>query len=115
MTVDADETAQANYPYNVRVGLTNVSDIPIYNPTVALLNQGKVGYIYQPNQQLSYGTDVVQPGQTFWTPYYVLVPQVTGTLNLAQSFVKQTGGNVDFDFNHCQSSDQFIRRLRHQL
>ena len=95
MTVDADATATADYPYEVRVGLTNVSDIPIYNPTIALAQAGGVGYIFQPLQQLSYSTDVILPGQTFYTPYYILIPQVSGTLDLSNSFVKQTGGNVD--------------------
>ena len=94
MTVDADATVTADYPYNVRVGLTNVSDIPVYNAAVALTSKGGVGYIFQPRQQLDYSTPVIEPGQTFYTPYYVLVPQVTGSLDLAKSFVKQTGGNV---------------------
>ena len=43
MTVDADDSATADYPYNMRVGLTNVSDIPIYNPSVTLSDSARTG------------------------------------------------------------------------
>ena len=94
MTVDADATATADYPYNIRVGLTNVSDIPVYNPSVTLYQQGGINYIFQPQQQGTYSAAVIEPGETFYTPYYVLIPQVTGTLDLSRAFVQQTGGNV---------------------
>ena len=94
MIVDADDQANLGYPYLVRIGLENVADIPVYNPSVELSTQGSVNYIYQPDQQLTYSTDVIQPGGTFWTDYYRLVPEITGTLDLSQSFVKQTGGDV---------------------
>jgi hypothetical protein len=97
MTVDADDHAYFGDPYLVRVGLTNVSDVPVYNAGVELSDIGRSGYIYQPDQQLGYSTAVIQPGATFWTDYYRLLPEGTGTapLNLAESFVKKTGGNVD--------------------
>ena len=97
MTVDADDQANYGDPYLVRVGLTNVADIPVYNAGVELLTQGRSGYIYQPDQQLEYSTAEIDPGQTFWTDYYRLIPegQSENPLNLSQSFVQQTGGNVD--------------------
>ena len=96
MYVDADATATKGKPYLVRVGLTNVSDIPIYDAGIQLFTQGSSGYIYQPGQQLSYGTAVIEPGATFWTPYYRLIPIANGAgpLNLNNSFVAQTGGNA---------------------
>jgi hypothetical protein len=97
MTVDADDHANAGDPYLVRVGLTNVADVPVYNAGVELLTQGRSGYIYQPDQQLEYSTAVIEPGDTFWTDYYRLIPdaQAANPLNLSQSFVQKTGGNVD--------------------
>jgi PKD repeat protein len=95
MIVDADDHAIAGNPYRVRVGLQNVADVPVYNPQVELLQQGRVNYIYQPLERLAQGTDVIEPGTTFWTDYYRLVPEVTGTLDLSDSFVKKTAGNVD--------------------
>ena len=93
MTVDADATAIAHHPYRVRIGLTNVADIPIYNPSVALLETGRVNYIYQPRERLDQGTDAIAPGETFWANY-VLVPEISGELDLARSFIQQTAGNV---------------------
>jgi hypothetical protein len=95
MTVDTDNAATLGDPYLVRVGLTNASDVPVYNAGVELLTTGRLNYIYQPDQQLGYETSVIEPGATFWTDYYRLIPEITGTLDLSQSFVKQTGGNVD--------------------
>jgi len=92
MTIDADATATAGSPFLVRVGLTNVADVPVYNAQVQLSAQGDVGYIYQPLQQLTYQTAAIAPGQTFWTDYYRLVPTVSGTLDLSKSFVSQVSG-----------------------
>ncbi len=95
MTIDADATALTGYPYLVRVGLKNVADIPIYNPVVTLSHANNSAFIFQPQQQLSYGTDKIDPGDTFWTGYYRLVPDATvnGPLDLSSSFVDQLGGN----------------------
>ena len=97
MIVDADDTVTDGDPYLLRIGLENVSDVPVYNAGIQLYATGGSGYIYQPDQQLSYGTDVIEPGDTFWTDYYRLIPEGTGLtpLNVGQSFVAQTGGNVD--------------------
>ena len=95
MIVDADDQTTVGYPYLVRIGLQNVADVPVYNPSVELLTQGRLNYIYQPKEQLEQGTDVIQPGGTFWTHDYRLVSEIGGTLNLSRSFVKKTAGNVD--------------------
>ena len=99
MTVNVDDSESQGYPYHVSIGLTNVSDIPVYNVSAQLLTQGMVNYIYQPDQQLTYTDAELDPGQTFWTPDYILVPTIPSTdvpnpLNLGQSFVAQTAGNV---------------------
>ncbi len=96
MIVDTDDQATYGSPYLVRVGLENVADVPVYDAGVELKTDGAVNYIYQPGQQLGYSTAVIEPGATFWTDYYRLVPAIPGgNLDLSQSFVKQTGGNVD--------------------
>ena len=95
MIVDTDDQATSGDPYLIRVGLEDVADIPVYNADVELLTQGRLNYIYQPQQQLTYATDAIQPDATFWTNYYRLVPEITGNLDLSQSFVSQTGGNVE--------------------
>ncbi len=94
MTFDSDATATAGNPYLVRVGLKNVSDVPVYNASVSLSRASDAKWIYQPNQQLTYNAATIMPGETFWTPEYVLVPQVTGALDLGGSFVTQLGGDA---------------------
>jgi hypothetical protein len=95
MIVDADSDVYDRYPYHVRIGLTNVADVPVYNVSVELLKQGKLNYIYQPREQFVQGTDEIAPGATFWTQDYILAPQIGGHLDLQDSFVKKTAGDVD--------------------
>ena len=97
MIVQADDVLTRLSPYRVRVGLHNVADVPVYNPTVELLEDGRVGYIYQPLETLEQGTDVVDPGETFWASY-ILMPWIPGgDLLLDESFVRKTGGDVELD------------------
>ena len=94
MIVDAEDQLTQYHPYRVRIGLHNVSDGPVYNPTIELLETGRVGYIYQPAETLERGVPVVAAGDTFWTEY-VLMPWIPGgNLLLDQSFVLHTGGDV---------------------
>ena len=95
MTVDTDATAVIGAPYRVRIQLTNVADVPVFNPSIELLTQGRLNYIYQPGEKLLDGTDVIQPGATFSTHFYRLVPEISGTLVQSLSFVKKTAGNTD--------------------
>ena len=37
-----------------------------------------MNYIYQPQERLDQGIGELDPGQTFWTDYYRLVPEITG-------------------------------------
>ena len=94
MTVDTDDAVYKTFPYRVRVGLTNVADVPVYNPEVDLLEEGRLNYIYQPQERLDQGIGELDPGQTFWTDYYRLVPEITGSLDLGRSFIVQTAGNA---------------------
>ncbi len=77
--------------------MKNVSDVPVYNPLIVMDPPVAAdNFIYQPDQQLSYSAAVIQPGQTFYTSYLVLIPQVSGQLDLGQAFVAQVGGNSTF-------------------
>jgi Ca2+-binding RTX toxin-like protein/PKD repeat protein/flagellar hook assembly protein FlgD len=94
LVVDTDDTATTGHPYHVSVGLKNVADVPVYNPTIELLKEGKKNYIYQPREQLVVTTAELAPGQTL-SRDYILVPTITGTLNLERSFVSKTAGDVE--------------------
>jgi flagellar hook assembly protein FlgD/PKD repeat protein len=94
LIVDTDASAVAGSPYRVRIGLQNVADVPMFNPAVTFLEQGRVNYIYEPGEILTDGTAVIQPGATYYTHYYRLLPEITGNLVPYLSYVKQTGGNA---------------------
>jgi hypothetical protein len=95
MTVDTDNTAAIGAPYRVRILLKNVADVPVFNPSVELLQTGRLNYIYSPAERLKDATNVIQPGATFSTHFFRLVPEISGTLVLSLSFVKKTAGNTD--------------------
>jgi PKD repeat protein/flagellar hook assembly protein FlgD/pimeloyl-ACP methyl ester carboxylesterase len=95
LTVDVDKQVENKYPFTVRVGLTDVADVPVYNPTVELLKAGSHGYIEQPDQQNTFNEREVKPGETYWTGPFILIPEVTGEVNLEKSFIKKIGGNVE--------------------
>ncbi|MBO9521157.1 MAG: Ig-like domain repeat protein [Nocardioidaceae bacterium] len=96
MTVDVDDKATMFSPYDLSVSLTNVSDVPVYNPMVTLLPQPQDEhrpYVFQPRQQFDQAVDRIEPGETFTTRDYTVLTDFTGNLNLAQSYVLRTGGN----------------------
>ncbi len=41
---------------------------------------------------MAYSTDAIQPGDTFWTGTYRLIPEISGILDLGQSFVQEAAG-----------------------
>ena len=96
LIVDAEDTAVRQSPYRVRVGIKNVADVPVYNPGVELLKEGKQNYIYQPLEKLAQDTAAIEPGDTWWTDDYVLLPNFSGRLSVSDSFVKQVGGDSGF-------------------
>jgi uncharacterized repeat protein (TIGR01451 family) len=94
MIVDTEDQAFDGYPYRIRIGLKNVADVPVYNPGVELL-PGCSNCVYAPGQSLDRSADVILPGDTFWSGDFVVIPNLTGPLDLSSSFVKKTGGDVD--------------------
>src|SRR5690606_31554983 len=70
--------------------------IPVYNPAIELLEEGKHNYIYGPNQQLVQQIRELPAGETVWFEYW-LIPSISGDLDLSQSFVLRTGGDADVE------------------
>src|SRR5262249_26070918 len=95
MIAHVDSTATLGSPYHVVIELKNVSDAPVFNPAGELKNPGKLNYIYQPREKLTDSTDAIQPGASFFTHAYRLLPTFTGKLRADLSFIEKTGGNVD--------------------
>jgi PKD repeat protein/flagellar hook assembly protein FlgD len=93
MTIDAPTLAVKGDPYAVSVKLKNVADVPVYNASIELLNEGKENYIYQPRERLRQTTSAILPGQEFAAEYR-LVPSFSGVLDLSRSVVKQAAGSA---------------------
>ena len=93
MHIDTQNRADQGYPYNARFGLENVSDIPVYNASIELIDAGKQNFIYAPNQELTKSITELKPGETVWADVQ-LIPSISGMLDLTQSYVLKTGGNA---------------------
>jgi hypothetical protein len=97
LVVEADERAQRDRPFTVRVGLRNVADIPVYNPAIELERPADAGFIEQPRQQHAFSARAIAPGDTFWSGDYIVVPENDGTLDVEQSFVGRLAGDEAVD------------------
>lgn len=95
LEVDVDDEVRDRYPYTVFVKLKNVADVPVYNPAVELLKEGRVGYIEQPRQQRSFGVRELLPGHTHVAGPFIIVPEPSGEIDLQQSFIRKTAGDVN--------------------
>ena len=89
----------ANEPYRVRIGLHNITSgpeaTPVYNPVVELNPVSGANFIFQPREDLEQGAAEIAAGDTFWTDYFVLIPQFSGQVNVAGSFVFLDGSEED--------------------
>jgi flagellar hook assembly protein FlgD len=105
LTVNVDREATARYPFHAVVGLKNVADVPVYNPTLQLLKEGKENYIYQPRETLAQSAAALAPGETLEHDY-ILIPTVTGSIDLTKSFVSKTAGNTELPvtFNYLPTT-----------
>ncbi len=101
-----DEEATRWGPYAFDVEVHNVSDTPVYNMQVEMLDREagasdeEAQFVYAPFPSQVQGTDEIAPGGT-WTAHYVVFPglgnaEVTRLrVVLEKSFVERTGGDVD--------------------
>lgn len=96
MHVEAQDRADKGYPYLLRLGVENVSDISLYNVKLELLEESKQNYIFAPNQELVEIIPELKAGETVWKDYY-LIPAIEGLLSLGQSYELKTGGEADIN------------------
>ena len=101
-----DEKAVRWGPYAFDVEITNVSDVPVYNMQVEMLDreanrpEREALFFYAPFPPQVQGTAEIPPGET-WTAHYVVFAglgnqEITRMrVVLEQSFVERTGGDVD--------------------
>ena len=96
MHIITQDRADKGYPYDLRLGLENISDITLYNISLELLEETKTNYIYAPNQELTKTVAELKPGETLWGDYK-LISAIDGLLSLGQSYNLKTGGNTDIE------------------
>ncbi|KJS70576.1 MAG: hypothetical protein JL56_16630 [Desulfotomaculum sp. BICA1-6] len=94
MHVITQDRTDNGHPYNLRLGMENVSDAPVYNLSLKLFDEGKQNYIYAPNQELEKSIRELLPGETLWKDYQ-LISSIEGELALESSYVLMTGGNAE--------------------
>ncbi|HEX9063379.1 MAG TPA: lectin-like protein, partial [Clostridia bacterium] len=92
MHIDAQERADKGYPYHVRFGIENVSDTPLYNVSIVLKDNTNQNYIYAPDQNLENSIKELPAGKTIWLDS-ILIPSITGKLDLSKSYTLKTGSN----------------------
>jgi hypothetical protein len=96
MRIITQDRADKGYPYNLKIGIENISDISLYNLSLELLEDTKSNYIYAPNQELVKAVSELKPGETLWGEYQ-LISAIDGLLSLHQSFNLKTGGNTEIE------------------
>ncbi|PLT31762.1 choice-of-anchor L domain-containing protein [Peribacillus deserti] len=94
MHIRAEKTAIAGMPYKVQMGIKNVSDAPIYYLNFELKEDGKFNYFYSPKTRISNSIEEIKPNETVFFKY-LLIPRISGTLDVSKSFVLRTGGNAN--------------------
>ncbi|MGE5527305.1 MAG: PKD domain-containing protein [Methanosarcina sp.] len=103
-----DEKAVRWGPYAFDVEITNVSDVPVYNMQVEMLDreadapEENALFFYAPMPPQVQGTGRIEPKES-WVAHYVVYPglgneEVTRLrVVLRESFVERTGGDVDLN------------------
>ena len=70
--IEHDAELNSLDPYHVRVGMRNVSDVPVYNAEMSFAAaDGR--YWYQPGQRRAFDAAVIPAGSTFWTDELIVI------------------------------------------
>ena len=75
--IEVDDSLTRLSPYHMRVGMRNVADVPVYNARVSFVESDGTDFWYQPEQQLTFTTDVIEPGSTFWSDDLIVIDAAT--------------------------------------
>jgi O-glycosyl hydrolase len=97
LKVQADEGFLAEgRPYNVRIGVTNKANIPLYNVNVDIALNVHERFIFQPDQEAAHGVSELKPGETVYAPQDILVPDAAsaGAFNPEDSSAHFVGEEI---------------------
>jgi hypothetical protein len=92
LSVDADEEANDTYPYHLHLILHNTSPVPVYNAEINLSPETHVNFLFQPQERLSRVVGDIPPGEKAETEDFILIPNISGELDVERSFIIETAG-----------------------
>ena len=100
--MEVQNRVDKGYPYNIKIKIKNVSDIPIYNFSHEMKETDKLNYIFAPNQNLKVTIREIPPQTTVELEYRLIsgigadAPDPLKYLGFdpSSSAIIQTGGNT---------------------
>ncbi|MCC2472410.1 choice-of-anchor L domain-containing protein [Bacillus pacificus] len=96
MHIKVDKKAYRGLPYVVRVGIENKSPNVIYDLQVELNEEEKKNFVYTPGTELKRVVNSIPSGETVWLDY-LLLPKISGDLNIGKSFIKKVGDGINIE------------------
>ncbi|KAA0761189.1 choice-of-anchor L domain-containing protein [Bacillus sp. SH5-2] len=96
MHIKVDKKAYRGLPYVVRVGIENKSPNVIYDLQVELNEAEKKNFVYTPGTELKRVVNSIPSGETVWLDY-LLLPKISGDLNIGKSFIKKVGDGINIE------------------
>ncbi|WP_212935903.1 choice-of-anchor L domain-containing protein [Bacillus hominis] len=96
MHIKVDKKANKGFPYLVKVGIENKSPNVIYDLKVELNEAEKKNFVYTPGTEMSRVVNSIKSGETVWLDY-LLLPTITGDLNIGKSFIKKVGDGANVE------------------
>ncbi|WP_088231200.1 choice-of-anchor L domain-containing protein [Bacillus cereus] len=96
MHIKVDKKAYKGLPYVVRVGIENKSPNVIYDLQVELNEAEKKNFVYTPGTELKRVVNSIPSGETVWLDY-LLLPKISGDLNIGKSFIKKVGDGINIE------------------
>jgi 5-hydroxyisourate hydrolase-like protein (transthyretin family) len=85
LSVQADSGSMVvGQPYHVRLAITNTTPVPFYNVGLSTPDHA-TNFIFQPLQTFSSSVSTLNPGQTLYSPWFILVPALPSAGNFDPS------------------------------
>ncbi|HUA03960.1 MAG TPA: carboxypeptidase regulatory-like domain-containing protein [Solirubrobacteraceae bacterium] len=96
LSVQADSGSMVvGQPYHVRLAITNTAPVPFYNVGLSTPDSS-TNFIFQPLQTFSSSISTLNPGQTLYSPWFILVPALpsAGNFDPLDSFASFVGDKI---------------------
>lgn len=96
LSIQADSGSMVvGQPYHVRLAITNTAPVPFYNVGLSTPDSA-TNLIFQPLQTFSSSISTLDPGQTLYSPWFILVPALpsAGDFDPSGSFASFVGEQI---------------------